>query len=174
VPDSANSHLFLTTEPKIKIMKIAVLGTGVVGNVIATKLVKVGHQIMMGSRKANSDAGQEWLRRVGGKAQIGTFAEAATFGEIVFDCTNGANSLAALRQAGAVNLHAKTLIQLGNPLEFFEGIPLSLTVCNALDDSRALSTKRLFTPGVPGRLFVGATPLRDLYGRLPRDGRQRL
>jgi 8-hydroxy-5-deazaflavin:NADPH oxidoreductase len=51
-------------------MKIAVLGTGMVGNAIATKLVKVGHQIMMGSRKANSDAGQEWLRSVGGKAQI--------------------------------------------------------------------------------------------------------
>jgi predicted dinucleotide-binding enzyme len=37
-------------------MKIAVLGTGMVGNAIATKLVKVGHQIMMGSRKANSEA----------------------------------------------------------------------------------------------------------------------
>ena len=45
---------------------------------------------------------------------------------------------------------------------------------SALDDSQALSTKRLFTPGVPDRLFVGATPLRDLYGRLPRDDRQRL
>jgi hypothetical protein len=44
------------------------------------------------------DAGQGWLRSVGGKAQIGTFADAAAFGEIVFDCTNGANSLAALRQ----------------------------------------------------------------------------
>jgi 8-hydroxy-5-deazaflavin:NADPH oxidoreductase len=37
-------------------MKIAVLGTGMVGNAIATKLVKVGYQIMMGSRKANSEA----------------------------------------------------------------------------------------------------------------------
>ena len=109
-------------------MKIAVLGTGVVGNVITTKLVKVGHQIMMDSRKASSDADQEWLRSVGGKAQIGTFAEAATFGEIVFDCTVGANSLAALRQAGAVNLRAKILIQLGNPLDFSEGMPPSLTV----------------------------------------------
>ena len=64
-------------------MKIAVLGTGMVGNAIATKLVNVGHQIMMGSRTANSDAGQEWLRSVSGKAQVGTFADAAAFGEIV-------------------------------------------------------------------------------------------
>ena len=109
-------------------MKITVLGTGMVGNAIASKLVKVGHQVMMGSRNANSDAGQEWLRSVDGKAQIGTFAEAAAFGEIVFDCTNGANSLAALRQAGAVNLRAKILIQLGNPLDFSEGMPPPLTV----------------------------------------------
>ena len=40
-------------------MKIAVLGTGMVGNAIATKLINVGHQITMGSRTANSDAGQE-------------------------------------------------------------------------------------------------------------------
>jgi len=37
-----------------------------------------------------------------------------------------------------------------------------------------LYLQRLFTPGVPDRLIVGATPLRDLYGRLPRDDRQRL
>jgi len=97
---------------------------------------------MMGSRKANSDAGQEWLRSVGGKAQIGTFAEAAAFGEIVFDCTNGANSLAALRQAGAANLRAKILIQLGNPLDTSEGMPPSLTVCNT--DSLGEQVQREF------------------------------
>jgi predicted dinucleotide-binding enzyme len=85
---------------------------------------------MMGSRTANSDAGQEWLRSVGGKAQIGAFADAAAFGEIVFDCTNGANSLAALRSAGVENLRGKILIQVGNPLETSKGMPPSLTVCN--------------------------------------------
>ena len=98
-------------------MKIAILGTGMVGNAVATKLVNIGHQIMMGSRTANSDAGQEWLRSVGGKAQVGTFSDAAAFGEIVFDCTNGANSLSALRQAGAANLRGKILIHVGNPLD---------------------------------------------------------
>ena len=55
----------------------------------------------MGSRTANNDGAQKWLQSVGGNGQIGTFAEAAAFGEIVFDCTNGANALAALRLAGA-------------------------------------------------------------------------
>jgi len=111
-------------------MKIAVLGTGMVGNAIATKLVQLGHQVMMGSRTANSEAGQEWLRTVEGKAQIGTFADAAAFGEIAFDCTNGANSLAALRQAGIANLRGKILVQVSNPLDFSKGMPPTLTVCN--------------------------------------------
>jgi predicted dinucleotide-binding enzyme len=123
-------------------MKIAVLGTGMVGKTIATKLVNVGHQIMMGSRTANSDAGQEWLRSVGGKAQVGTFADAAAFGELVFDCTNGANSLAALRQAGAAHLRGKILIQVGNPLDASKGMPPSLTVCNT--DSLGEQVQREF------------------------------
>jgi NADP oxidoreductase coenzyme F420-dependent len=101
-------------------MRIAVLGTGMVGDTITSKLVKVGHRIMGGSRTADSDAGQAWLRRVGGQGQIGTFAAAAAFGEIVFDCTNGAHTLAALRQAGVANPRGKILIQVGsNPLDTY-------------------------------------------------------
>jgi len=123
-------------------MKIAVLGTGMVGKAIATKLVDVGHQIMMGSRTANSDAGQEWLRSVGGKAQVGTCADTAAFGEIVLDCTNGANSLDALRQAGADNLRGKILIHVSNPLDFSKGMPPTLTVCNT--DSLGEQVQREF------------------------------
>jgi len=123
-------------------MKITVLGTGMVGNALATKLVNIGHEIMMGSRSANSDAGQEWLRSVGGKAQIGTFADAAAFGETVFDCTNGANSIAALRSAGAKNLRGKILIQVGNPLDTSKGMPPTLTVCNT--DSLGEQVQREF------------------------------
>ena len=63
-------------------MKIAILGTGMVGNALGTMLAQAGHQIMMGSRTANSDAGEEWLRSIGGKAQIGTFADAAARREV--------------------------------------------------------------------------------------------
>jgi 8-hydroxy-5-deazaflavin:NADPH oxidoreductase len=123
-------------------MKIAVLGTGMVGNAIASKLVETGHQVMMGSRSANSQAGQAWLRSVAGKAQIGTFADAAAFGEIVFDCTNGANSLTALRQAGAGNLRGKILINVSNPLDFSKGTPPTLTFCNT--DSLGEQVQREF------------------------------
>jgi 8-hydroxy-5-deazaflavin:NADPH oxidoreductase len=123
-------------------MNIAVLGTGMVGTAIATKLVTIGPHIMMGSRTANNDAGQEWLRSVGGKAQCGTFADAAAFGEIVFNCTNGANALVALRQAGAANLRGKILIEVANPLDMSKGMPPSLTVCNT--DSLGEQVQREF------------------------------
>jgi predicted dinucleotide-binding enzyme len=123
-------------------MKIAVLGTGMVGNALATKLVQVGHQVMMGSRSANSSAGQEWLRSVGGKAQIGTFADAAAFGEVILDCTNGANSVEALRQAGAANLRGKILLNIGNPLSSSKGEQTTLTVCNT--DSLGEQVQREF------------------------------
>jgi predicted dinucleotide-binding enzyme len=110
-------------------MKIGVLGTGMVGNALATKLVQVGHEVMMGSRTASSDAGQEWLRSVGGKGQTGTFANAAAFGDLIISCTNGANSVAALRQAGEANLRGKIVIDVSNPLDMSQKPP-TLTLCN--------------------------------------------
>src|SRR5258708_30914393 len=101
-----------------RIMKIGILGTGMVGNAIGTKLVETGHQTMMGSRTAGSEAGREWQKSTGGKGQIGTFTDAAAFGEINFDCTNGAISIAAVRQAGAHNLRWKILIHVASPLDF--------------------------------------------------------
>jgi len=131
-------------------MKIAILGTGMVGHALATKLVQRGHHILMGSRTANSEPAQKWLQSVGGKAAIGTFADAATFGEIILDCTSGANSLTALRQAGAANLRGKILIQVGNPLDFSQGVPPTLTLCNT--DSQGEQTQREF----PGARVVKA------------------
>jgi 8-hydroxy-5-deazaflavin:NADPH oxidoreductase len=123
-------------------MKIAILGTGMVGVAVGTKLVQGKHDVMMGSRSANSDGAQKWLQSAGGNSRTGSFAEAAAFGEIVLDCTNGSNSLAALRLAGADNLRHKILIQVGNPLDFSKGAPPSLTVCNT--DSLAEQTQREF------------------------------
>jgi len=149
-------------------MRIAVLGTGMVGNAIASKLVRIGHRVMVGSRTADSDAGQEWLRSAGGQARIGDFAAAAAFGEIVLDCTNGAHSLTALRQAGAANLRGKILIQVGNPLDTSSGLPPSLTVCNT--DSLGEQVQREFpeTRVVKALNTVNCDVMVD-PGRVPGD-----
>jgi predicted dinucleotide-binding enzyme len=123
-------------------MKIAVLGTGMVGNAIATKLCQLGHDVKMGSRTAGNAKAAEWVKAAGGKASAGTFAEAAASAEIAFNCTAGAVSLEALEAAGKKNLAGKVLVDVSNPLDFSKGMPPSLTVCNT--DSLAEQIQRAF------------------------------
>ena len=123
-------------------MKIGVLGTGMVGQVIGTKLVQLGHEVKLGARSAINEKAAAWVQANGAGAAQGTFADAAAFGEVVFNCTSGAASLAALEQAGAANLKGKVLIDLANPLDFSHGMPPSLTVCNT--DSLGEQIQRTF------------------------------
>ncbi len=123
-------------------MKIGVLGTGMVGNTIATKLVALGHEVRMGSRTADNMKAAEWVRANGSKASQGTFAQAAQFGEIVFNCTHGMASLEVLSLAGAANLKGKILVDIANPLDFSKGMPPSLSVCNT--DSLGEQIQRTF------------------------------
>jgi 8-hydroxy-5-deazaflavin:NADPH oxidoreductase len=114
-------------------MRIGVLGTGSVGRRIAGRLVGLGHEVTMGSRSAESESLREWLEEVGDGAQGGTFANAAAAGELLFNCTAGGASLEALAAAGAEHLSGKVLVDVSNPLDFSQGIPPQLSVCN--DDS---------------------------------------
>lgn len=107
-------------------MKIAVLGTGSVGETIGSALIAKGHQVKMGSRTASNEKAAEWVKKIGTNALQGTFADAAAFGEIIFNATKGENSIDALKQAGATNLKGKILIDIANPLDFSNGIPPSL------------------------------------------------
>jgi predicted dinucleotide-binding enzyme len=104
-------------------MKIAVLGTGVVGQTIASRLVSLGHEVTMGSRTADNEAAAEWASSAGAGASQGTFADAASFGELVFNCTHGTASLDALAAAGAENLSGKVLVDVANALELVDGRP---------------------------------------------------
>jgi predicted dinucleotide-binding enzyme len=111
-------------------MQIGILGTGMVGATIGTKLVQLGHTVKMGSRTANNEKAAEWVKSAGANASQGTFSDAAAFGELLFNCTSGMGSLEALKQAGAANLKGKILIDVANPLDFSKGMPPSLGVCN--------------------------------------------
>ena len=126
-------------------MRIGILGTGVVGQTIGGKLVALGHEVKLGSRTATNEKGAKWVAQHGSHASQGTFADAAAFGEIVFNCTSGMVSLEALRSAGAESLAGKVLIDVANPLDFSHGMPPTLSVCNS--DSLGEQIQRAF-PGV--------------------------
>jgi len=103
-------------------MKIAVFGTGMVGDTIGSRLIETGHQVMMGSRQANNEKALAFVTKHAGKATAGTFAEAAAFAEIIFNCTKGEASVNALQLAGnAVN--GKVIVDIANPLDFSKGMP---------------------------------------------------
>lgn len=111
-------------------MKIAVLGTGMVGDTIGSKLVELGHDVMMGSRTADNEKALAFVNTQTGKAQAGTYAQAAAFGELLINCTAGGGSLDALKAAGEKNLNGKILIDIANPLDFSKGMPPSLSIVN--------------------------------------------
>lgn len=111
-------------------MKIAVLGTGEVGRTIASRLVEVGNEVILGSRTADNEVATKWSAENGERASNDTFESAASAAEVVFNCTKGEHSVAALKAAGAGNLDGKVLVDLSNPLDFSQGAPPSLFVSN--------------------------------------------
>lgn len=123
-------------------MKIGVLGTGIVGSTIGTRLVGLGHEVKMGAREAGSEKALAWVQAVGGGASEGSFADAAEFGELVVNCTAGLHSVAALEAAGSGNLAGKVLIDVANPLDFSGGFPPSLAISNT--DSLGEQVQRTF------------------------------
>ena len=130
-------------------MKIAVLGTGSVGETIGTKLVKLGHEVKMGSRSASHEKGLAWVKASGNKASLGTFADAAAFGELAFNCTSGFGSIPALESAAAA-LAGKLVIDIANPLDFSKGFPPTLFTGNT--DSLGEQAQR----ALPGSKVVKA------------------
>jgi 8-hydroxy-5-deazaflavin:NADPH oxidoreductase len=149
-------------------MRIAVLGTGTVGRTIAGKLLELGHEVTMGSRSADGEALAEWLAEAGEGAKGGGFAEAAAGAELVFNCTAGTASLAALSAAGAESLAGKTLVDVANPLDFSRGAPPTLSICN--DDSLAERIQAEFPEArvVKALNTVNAVVMVD-PGRVPGD-----
>jgi 8-hydroxy-5-deazaflavin:NADPH oxidoreductase len=107
-------------------MKIAVLGTGSVGNAIGSKLVALGHEVVMGSRTAGNEKATKWVSENGPKASNGTFADAASKSELIVLATNGGATLDIVKLAGTANFTGKVVIDISNPLDFSKGMPPTL------------------------------------------------
>jgi 8-hydroxy-5-deazaflavin:NADPH oxidoreductase len=123
-------------------MRLGVLGTGRVGQAIATRLVEVGHDVVMGGRDAANPNALDWASGHAERARAGTFADAAAHGEVLVNATAGTASVAALTAAGAGNLAGKPILDVANPLDFSQGFPPVLAV--AAGDSLAEQLQRAF------------------------------
>jgi len=94
-------------------MKVAVLGSGDVGKVLAGGFLKYGHDVVLGTRDPHKVA--DWSAQHP-KARIGSFADAAKLGEVVLLAVKGTVAAEALRLAGPANLSGKVVIDATNPI----------------------------------------------------------
>lgn len=120
-------------------MQIGILGTGIVGQTLGLRLVQLGHLVMLGTRDPSQldepkgrgpDARtlRDWLALAESRASVGTFRDAAAYGELVINALSGALSLEVLQAVGDRVLEGKTLIDVSNPIDFSRGFPLTLFV----------------------------------------------
>lgn len=118
-------------------MKIGIIGTGGVGQTLASKLFTLGHEVMIGTRDVNEKLQNETRDHYGNapfaewykqnkQINLGTFAEAAEFGQMIINATEGLHSIDALQKAKEQNLKFKVLVDISNPLDFSKGMPPSL------------------------------------------------
>jgi len=117
--------------------KIAIMGTGSVGQAYASKFITLGYEVMLGTRNVPEKLADtskdvygnppfsEW-HSANKNVKLGTFEDAALFGDLILNATMGAKSIAALKMADVKNLNGKILIDVANPLDFSKGLPPSL------------------------------------------------
>jgi len=96
-------------------MKIGVIGSGIVGRVLASAFLKEGYDVMLGTRETSKEEVVKWkTENKGGKA--GTFSDTAKFGELLVLATGGSVTKEAILLAEVANFSGKTVIDATNPI----------------------------------------------------------
>ena len=109
-------------------MKVGVLGSGDVGQVLGAGFAARAHEVKLGTRDPKSDKVKVWIAKAGAKASAGTFAEAAAHAEIAVLATAWSGTESAIGMAGPKNLAGKIVLDATNPLVFREGGPPTLAI----------------------------------------------
>jgi predicted dinucleotide-binding enzyme len=122
-------------------MKVGIIGSGEVGRRLADGFIE-GHQVKIGSRDPNQIKITEWINKHDKeKASSGTFADTATFGELLVLATLWEETAHAIQLANSKNLAKKIVIDVTNPLDFSKGMPPTLALGHT--DSAGETVKRM-------------------------------
>ncbi len=121
-------------------MRIAVVGTGAVGQALSSGFAELGHDVVVGTRDPAATAQrEEWQHH---SVPLMPLDEVAAGAGLVVNATGGAVSLEALREIGVGALAGKVLLDVSNPLDFSAGFPPTLSVKDT--DSLAEQIQRAF------------------------------
>ena len=121
-------------------MRIAVLGTGAVGQALSRRFAELGHEVLVGTRDPAATRDRTAWQDLPAGMRLATFADAASAAEVVVNASGGDVSLAVLESAGADSLAGKVLLDVANPLDHSQGFPPRLFVKD--DDSLAEQIQR--------------------------------
>lgn len=135
-------------------MRIAVLGTGMVGRAFATRLTALGHEVTVGTRDVAATMARTETDQMGNapfpqwaaehpEVTLATFADAAAPVELVVNATTGSATIDVLAAAGAANLAGKVVLDVANPLDHSAGMPPTLLVKDT--DSLGEQIQRTFS-----------------------------
>lgn len=133
-------------------MKIAILGTGMVGQTLAARFRSLGHDVTIGTRDVDAARARTDQTAMGtpgfgtwyadhADIALATLSDAASAAELVIHASQGASAIDALTQAGADNLAGKVVLDVSLPLDFSTGMP-TLSVANT--DSLGEQIQRAF------------------------------
>lgn len=112
-------------------MKIGIIGSGMVGETLANGFLKHGYDVMIGS----NDKAKQAALKTKTKAKVGSFSEAAQFGELLVLAAKGSGAESAVKAAGVPSLDGKTVIDATNPIADAPPVNGVLKFFTSLDDS---------------------------------------
>src|SRR5215211_1158325 len=96
-------------------MKIGIVGSGIVGRVLATAFLTEGHDVMIGTRDLSKDEVVKW-KAENPSGKTGLFSEAAAFGELLVLAVAGVVAVEAIQQSVIKNFKGKIVIDATNPI----------------------------------------------------------
>jgi 8-hydroxy-5-deazaflavin:NADPH oxidoreductase len=132
-------------------MKVGVIGSGIVAQVLGNAFIAEGYEVMMGSRDPKKEAIIKWKKSNPG-AMTGSFSDAAGFGELLVLATAGHGAISALQSAGTKNLEGKLIIDVTNPIAEAPPVNGVLKFSTSLDHSLMEELQQTF----PKAKFVKA------------------
>lgn len=118
--------------PESDTMKIGIIGSGVVATTLASGFLRHGHAVTIGTREPAKLA--DWAK-ANPPGRVGSFADAAKFGEVVVLAVKGSVAAEAVRAAGAANLMGKPVIDATNPIADAAPVNGVLKFTTNLDES---------------------------------------
>lgn len=110
-------------------MKVAVLGTGMVGRTLSRRFAELGHEVVLGTRDPDATAARADWETIPGVA-LETFTEAADGADLVVNASNGHAGLEVLTAARLADPPGKVVLDVSNPLDFSAGFPPTLFISN--------------------------------------------